>query len=448
VWSAYTMSYTTRSAGRAGSKRTHGADQQQQQQQHGGGVNTDSDGFTEFNSRYSKRRCQRQDQRGQQQPLQSGGNQQSGQPRRADNHAVNQQRSGQQQSGKPQSTQQSQIQGKSNKFSALSQLYDEVIESVASQPDHDQIKGVQGIHDSVQVTSLKNQVQELKDQVQTLKQQLEFVMSYVGINDCISQLLGTPNHPASQQSYAAAVAPKLSAPIRNAIVSAVHSDLKLKLSRSCNIVVTGLPHHKEQSDAELFVALCGCEFDWKPNAVRVKRLGEVRPNRLQPLLVILRSAEEAGQLLDFTRNLRHSTDEYTRRSIFFSPHQTRAERQAAYEARCRRRQRQDATRQQENEPSAAQSAARSDRRHLVARRSRDVRQNNGPTEEEAMDEMVGRLDYAEGDVIDAHRSGQNSTNTLRYGAADFAPTDAAASTAGAAAAAVGMSGSAAPPAGP
>jgi len=430
----------------------HGGDQQQQQQQHGGGVNTDSDGFIEFNSRYSKRRCQRQDQRGQQQPLQSGGNQQSGQPRRADNHAVNQQRSGQQQSGKSQSTQQNQSQGKSNKFSALSQLYDEVIESVASQPDHDhdhdQIKEVQGIHDSVQVISLKNQVQELKDQVQTLKQQLEFVMSYVGITDCNSQLLGTPNHPASQQSYAAAVAPKLSAPIRNAIVSAVHSDLQLKLSRSCNIVVTGLPHHEEQSDAELFVALCGCEFDWKPNVVRVKRLGEERPNRLQPLLIILRSAEEAGQLLDSARNLRHSTDEYTRRSIFFSPHQTRAERQAAYEARCRRRQRQDATRQQEHEPSATQSAARSDRRHLVARRSRDVRLNNGPTEEEAMDEMVGRLDYAEGDVIDAHRSGQNSTNTLRYGAADFAPTDAAASTAGAAAAAVGMSGSAAPPAGP
>jgi hypothetical protein len=59
-----------------------------------------------------------------------------------------------------------------------------------------------------------------------------------------------------------------------------------------------------------------------------------------------------------------------------------------------------------------------------------------------------RLDYAENNVADAHRSGPNSTSTLRYSAADFAPTDAVASNVGAAAAADIVSGSAAPPTGP
>ena len=52
---------------------------------------------------------------------------------------------------------------------------------------------------------------------------------------------------------------------------------------------------------------------------------------------MLQDEDQAKLLLSSAKQLRDSQDDYTASSIFISPHQTRAERQAAYEARCQRR---------------------------------------------------------------------------------------------------------------
>jgi hypothetical protein len=71
--------------------------------------------------------------------------------------------------------------------------------------------------------------------------------------------------------------------------------------------------------------------------MHTKRLGRPVENKLQPLLVVLQDEDQAKLLLSSAKLLRDSQDDYTASSIFISPHQTRAERQAAYEARCQRR---------------------------------------------------------------------------------------------------------------
>jgi hypothetical protein len=198
----------------------------------------------------------------------------------------------------PNNSQQRQQQaGKST--TSQSQLYEEVIEAVASQFQSDHVT-------DNEVPFLKAQVQTLSQQISELKQQLDFVMSIIGITESYPlPSAGNASTMSAGLSYAAVAAaplaaPTLSAPIRNAIISAVHTDLHLKQSRSHNIVVTGLPCNSDLADQELFAALCLLEFGIKPDIVRVKRLGDQRPDgpdRPQPLLIILRSEADAAQLL-------------------------------------------------------------------------------------------------------------------------------------------------------
>lgn len=101
--------------------------------------------------------------------------------------------------------------------------------------------------------------------------------------------------------------------------------------------MSGLPNRTEHSDEQLFSELCYVEFHVVPVIMHTKRLGRPVENKLQPLLVVLQDEDQARLLLSSAKQLRDSQDDYTASSIFISPHQTRAERQAAYEARCQRR---------------------------------------------------------------------------------------------------------------
>ena len=71
---------------------------------------------------------------------------------------------------------------------------------------------------------------------------------------------------------------------------------------------------------------------------------------------------QVNKILNLTKQLRQSRDAYTSQ-VYIMAHQTRAERQAAYEERCRRRQ-QAATRQQDttcgNHPLSSSSSSRAD----------------------------------------------------------------------------------------
>jgi hypothetical protein len=226
-------------------------------------------------------------------------------------------------------------------ISARSKRYDEAIEAVASQSSN---ANDDMIH-------LKGEMQKLQDQVAGLTKQLNFVMTYFGLTEEAEQ------QTSNTRSYAATAARNIKGPIREAVLSAVHTEMQLKHSRSCNIVVTGLPYNPELSDEERFTALCYDEFGITPVMVTVKRLGREASGKLQPLLVVLQDEAQAQLLLSQAKLLRDSFDSYTANSIYISAHQTRAERQAAYEERCRRRRRQEAAARQEETRQATRPKA-------------------------------------------------------------------------------------------
>ena len=83
-------------------------------------------------------------------------------------------------------------------------------------------------------------------------------------------------------------------------------------------------------------ALIETEYSFVPHISYVRRLGQVQPGRTRPLLITVEH-DEALWLIEHARNLRNSDDEYVRVSIHINADLTRAEAQAAYEIRCRRR---------------------------------------------------------------------------------------------------------------
>jgi len=85
----------------------------------------------------------------------------------------------------------------------------------------------------------------------------------------------------------------LSAPLKQAVVSAVYADLQDKDRRAKNIVISGLPI-TSMSDKLSVESLCRTEFGFSPHIVRCRRLGQVRVDQIQPVLVVLQSATDAA----------------------------------------------------------------------------------------------------------------------------------------------------------
>lgn len=303
----------------------------------------DSDGFQLFVTRYSKRLRQHQhnkspslagpaDKQPHQLHLQKTGSNGGGRG------GGRQQRQGQQRTHLQQLTGKSKSNSDTNtSLQHRAQIYEEAIETAVSQANQPEQL-------SDELSCLKAELVELHQQITTLTNQVSFLLSFAGITD--GQLTSSTtndqstDHPSgSYASVAARNVHLIHGPIREAMLTAVHSDLQLKQSRSKNIVVSGLPPNDDYSDRELFVELCQVEFGICPTVTHVKRLGKSLHGRLQPLLVCLQGEDEANQLLSLARMLRHSTDVYAANHVYLTAHQTRAERQAAFEMRCQRRQR-------------------------------------------------------------------------------------------------------------
>jgi len=320
-------------------KRTHPGDDEEGDEE-GDGIDVQADGFTEFKSRYSKRRCRRvaqQDDQIGQQPSSGLRTRQQVQPTQPGGHVQDNQST--RQVHQHQQRRKNKTAGKSvASTDAIDAAIDSVISQSQSQPFLNQAPTQPQSISAKNFHALTTQVVALQKQVSELKQQVEHLLSLAGTNGPI--LVDTAINPSIEgsQSYAAAASRQLSAPLREAVLSAVHNDLRVKQSRSCNIVVSGLPIHDEFSDDEFFAELCSLEFGISPDVIRTVRLGAESSDRLRPLLVVLRHEQGAKDLLAMAKQLRQSDDEYTSRCIYISPHQTRAERQVAYEARCRRRQ--------------------------------------------------------------------------------------------------------------
>jgi hypothetical protein len=82
------------------------------------------------------------------------------------------------------------------------------------------------------------------------------------------------------------------------------------------------------------------ELDLRPDVIRTTRLGKHVPpeGKPKPLLVILHDVEQVRDLLASARLLRRSANSTIRERVYINPNLTKAEAEAAYQLREKRRQ--------------------------------------------------------------------------------------------------------------
>ena len=143
------------------------------------------------------------------------------------------------------------------------------------------------------------------------------------------------------KSYAGALSIPLPPPttsIRQAVVAAVYVDQAEKNRRASSLIVSGLPATTEKSDRDIVVDLCHKELGVKPEVIVTKRLGQPKAGKVQPLLVHIKQPDDAKLIVSRAKSLRRSADCFVKANVYINENLTKAEAQAAYEVRCRRRQ--------------------------------------------------------------------------------------------------------------
>jgi hypothetical protein len=115
----------------------------------------------------------------------------------------------------------------------------------------------------------------------------------------------------------------------------MYVDQSLKRRRESSLIVTGLAVGRP--DTELFASLCLAEFAIKPDVVSAKRLGHSQTDKVQPLLIYLKQPDQAQQLINSAKRLRHSSEPAVRDRVFINQNLTKAEAAAAYQLRVQRR---------------------------------------------------------------------------------------------------------------
>jgi hypothetical protein len=117
----------------------------------------------------------------------------------------------------------------------------------------------------------------------------------------------------------------------------MYVDMDLKQRRARNIIVSGLPYCDD--DLRAVGDLLAEEFRLKHIPVVIcRRIGRRVANRVRLLLVTLESREDADYFVANAKKLRGSYDAYVQDHVFISADLTPAEAKAAYELRCRRRE--------------------------------------------------------------------------------------------------------------
>jgi len=219
---------------------------------------------------------------------------------------------------------------------------------------------------------LTKEVLSLRESVRQLKQKMEFLLSFVGVTDvqdtvstadCESARTSANTAVSSRSTGAAlsnsvdhstqrsglggsnddvtqlsATAVRINGPFRQAVLSAVYVDQETQRRRSRNIVVTGLSESDTCTDSQIVSDLCTNELGVSPTFTAVKRLGTILPNKIRPILATLQSEDEAIIIKKSAKKLRLSSDANVHGRVYINPHLTKAERTAAYELRCHRRE--------------------------------------------------------------------------------------------------------------
>jgi len=125
---------------------------------------------------------------------------------------------------------------------------------------------------------------------------------------------------------------------RCSTVAAVYLDQHEQIRRSRNVVISGLAPSAQYSDKSLVELIFYNEFKVHYEIKHVRRLGQGgTTDKVRPILVTLSCENDAEYLVNNARVLRQSLDQQTCKSVFLNADLTRAQAQAAYEIRCRRR---------------------------------------------------------------------------------------------------------------
>ena len=106
-----------------------------------------------------------------------------------------------------------------------------------------------------------------------------------------------------------------------------------------------VPMSNQLSDQTIVAELCSTEFSVQVEVSNTKRLGQPSENKIQPLLVNHKNAEQAKNIISSARKLRQSSVPLIKDNVFINANLTKAEATAAYELRCRHRS--DASRRTE-----------------------------------------------------------------------------------------------------
>jgi len=218
----------------------------------------------------------------------------------------------------------------------------------------------------LELSVLRKTIQDLTTVVDKLFNQLNFVLSYLDISDVADIRPVTTKHPSSAVEVAAedistsstaavggttavtysgvaAVAPAARGAgprptsLKEAVVTAVHVDQRDRERRARTVVVSGLMQQNSMTDADCFRRLTMLELGVDPAIKFTRRLGVAADGRVQRLLVGLQSADQAANLIQRAKQLRSSSDEHVRTSVYINRNLTAVEAKLAYEERCRRR---------------------------------------------------------------------------------------------------------------
>lgn len=203
---------------------------------------------------------------------------------------------------------------------------------------------------SVEFTDLKAEIHRLTDLVNILSTKLNYVLSYLEIdNSVITQPANRPptagpQLPAISKPSYASITARLAAdtasvqrPSMEDAVAAVYVDIAKKTKRESNFIVSGILPSLSLTDRQQVHNLCSTEFDVQPDIVHVKRLGRSVSGKTQPLLVVVRQANQAQQLIGKARDLRQSTNPEVKNNVYINPNLTPAEAAAAFQLRAERR---------------------------------------------------------------------------------------------------------------
>ena len=186
-----------------------------------------------------------------------------------------------------------------------------------------------------QVEDVSSEMKQQQKLVAELTTQMSFVTSW------LENSITPEQCTAAFKDFAAAVKRPAAAVDRAAqesVVAAVYVDSQRRQNRATNFIVSGLPPSDVRPDQNAVIDLCRREFNEVADVVHCKRLGKPIAGRVQPLLVVLKTAAQAVRIISAAKNLRQSTDPHTCQHVYIAANLTKAEARAAYEVRCERRQ--------------------------------------------------------------------------------------------------------------